>query len=148
MKMMHLIVFAIMLLSGYRTAAQEVATEVVVTQKQDSIPAYAYCEIIGSHVPTPLFSSVLIDFGQQASTFSYNKLQNAQGQKYVFNSMIEALNFMVRQDWEFVQAYSSGEDNNYTHYLLKIPVSKLNPEQLSQWNSEPKIKADNPKKRK
>lgn len=89
------------------------------------LPDYAYCEIICSHLPSYKGDGVLFDFGQKTDAMSYNWLKDAKGSKLIFNSSIEALNYMVRQGWEFVQAYTSGEENKSTHYLLRIPTSHL-----------------------
>lgn len=85
----------------------------------------AYCEIICSHLPSYKGDGVLFDFGQKTEAMSYNWLKDAKGRKLIFNSSIEALNYMVRQGWEFVQAYTSGEGNSTTHYLLRTPTSRL-----------------------
>lgn len=94
-------------------------------------PTYAYCQIVGT---TKLFSAkvtIEIDFGQERKLWSDKRMRNPEtGEVMVFNSMIDAMNFMGQQGWEFEQAYAFvvGNQNVY-HYLLKIPFEKLNTEE-------------------
>ena len=94
-------------------------------------PKFAYCEIVGT---SKLFSTkvnISIDFGQRTKFFSDNRMRDPEtGEVMEFNSMIDALNFMGRQGWEFTQAYAvtSGNQNVY-HYLLQMPFEKLDAEE-------------------
>lgn len=98
---------------------------------------YVYCEIIAPHLPTS-GNQVIFDFGQQShSLVRYNMLQDDEGRERDFNSGIEALNFMVCRGWEFVQAFTSGEKNSLTHYLLRIDPEKLSPAQHRRWFAPP-----------
>ncbi len=73
----------------------------------------------------PLLSSkmtVNIDFGQPSQLLSnkHTVIKDKDGKKIVFNSMIEALNFMTKNGYEFVQAYVLQEgENSYCHYLMR-----------------------------
>lgn len=90
---------------------------------------YLYAELIGSHLPSHKKGGVIFDFGQATAAWSYNWVTDEQGRKIRFDSMVEALNYMIRQRWEFVQAYSSGSDSEYVHYLLRIRAEDI-PESL------------------
>lgn len=89
--------------------------------KSDSTK-FTYCEIVGTG---KLFSkkvTVEIDFGQETKFFSDNRYKDpATGKPYVFNSMVDALNFMGKNKWEFVQAYTIGDaQSGYVyHFLMK-----------------------------
>lgn len=82
-----------------------------------------YCEIMGSQ--KGLFSrkvTVTIDFGQKVSFWkasSDSKIVDENGKDIVFNSMVDAMNFMGRCGWNFQQAYvvTVGDSNVY-HWLL------------------------------
>jgi len=67
--------------------------------------------------------TIEIDFGQFRSIWEDNRLKDpTTGQRIIFNSMIDALNYMGDQGWEFVQAYAfwmGGNSGNVYHYLLK-----------------------------
>lgn len=67
---------------------------------------------------------MLFDFGQKTEVLKYNYLTDAAGNRLLFNSGIEALNYMVCRGWELVQAYTSGEENSLTHYLLRIAPAR------------------------
>jgi|WetSurMetagenome_2_1015567.scaffolds.fasta_scaffold331504_1 hypothetical protein len=84
---------------------------------------FTYCELVGT---TKLLSNkitVSIDFGQSRSILSIGNSYKdpATGKPYEFNSMIDALNFMGKEGWEFVQSYSTGDEKyGYVyHFLLK-----------------------------
>jgi hypothetical protein len=98
--------------------------------KSDSTK-FTYCELVGTG---KLFSNkvtVEIDFGQSRKFFSDNRYKDpSTGKPVVFNSMIDALNFMGKNYWEFVQAYiitegSGSTSQNVYHFLLKKRTSLL-----------------------
>jgi uroporphyrinogen-III synthase len=67
--------------------------------------------------------TIQIDFGQRTKFFSAGKetiLKDEEGKALDFNSMIDALNFMSQNGFEFVNAYAItlGSQNVY-HYILK-----------------------------
>ena len=66
--------------------------------------------------------TIEIDFGQLNKLWSADdtKLIGEDGKQLEFNSMIDALNFMYKNNYEFVTAYvlTMGNQNVY-HYLLK-----------------------------
>jgi hypothetical protein len=87
-----------------------------------------YVQIVGT---SKLFSTKLtiqIDFGQRTRFFSSGKetiVKDEEGKALEFNSMIDALNFMSKNGFEFVNAYaiSIGNQNVY-HYILRNKKSK------------------------
>ena len=62
---------------------------------------------------------VTIDLGQFQSTFKDYKLQDENGKDIKFNSMVDAMNYMGKRGWKFVQAYfvTIGKQHVY-HWLL------------------------------
>lgn len=123
---------------------------------QDSVPTtqpvqqtdkYMYCQIVGT---AKLFSSkvtVEIDFGQAKGFWSDNRLRGEDGKPIVFNSMVDAMNWMGNDGWEFMQAYvvtlgsGTGSQNVY-HWLLKKNVDKLTAEEKADLLSKMKTKKD------
>ena len=81
-----------------------------------------YVQIVGT---SKLFSNKLtieIDFGQENKFFSDKdtRVKDANGKNMIFNSMIDALNFMTKNGYGFVQAYAFNVNNqNVYHYLLR-----------------------------
>lgn len=50
--------------------------------------------------------TVEIDFGDERKFFADNRLKDpATGKPRAFNSMIDAMNYMGKQGWNFEQAY-------------------------------------------
>ena len=70
---------------------------------------------------------VEIDFGQKTVFFSNKEtiIKDEQGKALEFNSMIDALNFMSKNGFEFVNSYVVTVSNqNVYHYLLKNKKNK------------------------
>jgi hypothetical protein len=82
-----------------------------------------YVEIVGTSRVLSTKLTVEIDFGQENKLFSSDKdtrIKDANGKNMIFNSMIDALNFMTTNGYEFVQAYAVTISNqNAYHYLLR-----------------------------
>lgn len=91
-----------------------------------SEPKYLYCEIVGT---ASLFSTKVkidVDYGQEVSFWSQDRrLRDDSGKSVKFNSMVDAMNYMGTQGWEFVQAYvvTIGNQNVY-HWMLKRTIVK------------------------
>lgn len=83
---------------------------------------YDYCQILGKSKFLSKKVNIIIDYGQELDWLHQYEfiIDNSTGKKAVFNSMVDALNFMSKLGWEFVNAYviTVGGQNVY-HYLLK-----------------------------
>lgn len=80
-----------------------------------------YCELQGYN--KSLFGQkiiVVVDYGQEFKAFQSQVIKGPDNKPVVFNTMIDALNFMEQNGWEYVDSYAvtSGNGNIY-HYLLK-----------------------------
>ena len=64
-----------------------------------------YCQIIAT--PRLLSNKVTIDidFGEEKSIWRDNRLKNYNGKLKTFNTVIDALNYMGRDGWIFINAY-------------------------------------------
>jgi hypothetical protein len=82
-----------------------------------------YVEIVGTSRVLSNKLSIEMDFGQENKLFSSDKdtrVKDVNGRNMIFNSMIDALNFMIKNGYEFVQAYAFAASNqNVYHYLLR-----------------------------
>ena len=90
-----------------------------------------YCQIVQGRTYRLLSTkcTVRIDFGQEtANHFSDNRLVDENGKPIVFNSMIDALNYMSKLGWDFVQAYVTTMDSSdsRTYWLLSKTVDEDN----------------------
>lgn len=90
-------------------------------------PYTTYAELLGFQ--KGLFSNKLIvtvDFGQRTSFWkkiNESKIVDETGKDIVFNSMVDAMNYMGKRGWKFVQAYVVTEgDQNVYHWLLSKEV--------------------------
>lgn len=63
---------------------------------------------------------ITVDYGQKTKIFESQLIKDANGQQKIFNSMIDALNFMEANGWEYVNntEYSVG-NSRVSHFLLK-----------------------------
>jgi len=85
-----------------------------------------YCEIVGKAVG--FFRSkveIEVDFGQEKSWFGgKNPLSDLNGKIIKFNSMIDALNHIAKDEWVFVNAYSiTNKDQNVYHYVMRKVIT-------------------------
>lgn len=97
-------------------------------------PSFVYCEIVGFQKLLTNKITIKIDFGEHMKAFADNRIVDpATGKPRVFNSMIDALNFMGKEGWEFVQAYNVPQGEvNYFHYLMKKPFADLDEAEKSE----------------
>jgi hypothetical protein len=81
-----------------------------------------YVQIVGTSKLLSNKLTIEIDFGQENKIFSAKDTQvkDTNGKLLVFNSMIDALNFMSENGYDFVSAHTItiGNQNVY-HYILK-----------------------------
>jgi len=82
-----------------------------------------YVQIVGTSRILSNKITVEIDFGQENKLFADKdtRVKDANGKNMIFNSMVDALNFMTKNGYEFVQAYAlnMGGNQNIYHYLLR-----------------------------
>ena len=82
-----------------------------------------FVQIVGTAKLLSTQLNIQIDFGQRTKLFTANKetiLRDEQGNPLVLNSMVDALNFMSQNGYDFLNAYAltMGSQNVY-HFLLK-----------------------------
>lgn len=89
-----------------------------------------YCEIVGTSKFMSNKVTVALDFGQFNKFGSDQRLRDEEGKPIVFNSMVDAMNWMGADGWQFMQAYAvtMGSTNVY-HWLLRLDLDKLTPEE-------------------
>ena len=79
-----------------------------------------YCQII---VTPRLFSNKVtidIDFGEEKSIWTDNRLKTYDGKLKKFNTVVDALNFMGKEGWVFINAYPIRiGDNVIYHFAFK-----------------------------
>ena len=90
-----------------------------------------YCEIVEQKKLNGKQVNITIDFGQKrdSSRSSSQQLVDETGEVIIFNSKIDALNYMDRLGWNFLQAYTSvhgsnGDTSSVIRWLLYKEVSE------------------------
>lgn len=102
---------------------------------QENIPTeemqFFYCELLGTQKMLSNKITVTIDFGQINKLVSDQRLRDDKGEVIVFNSMVDAMNWMGSRGWEFIQAYvvTVGNNQNVYHWLLKKSTKKMSEEE-------------------
>ncbi len=112
---------------------------------QSESESRVYCELVGS---SGMFSSkvkVTVDFGQETSFWKGDKdqqLVDSEGKDIKFNSMVDAMNFMGKNGWKFVQAYTIGDGKNgYVYRWLLYKDVKNEAEILEGFMTKEQYKA-------
>lgn len=81
-----------------------------------------YIQIVGTSKLLSTKVTINLDFGQEDKFWNAKDTQllDENGKPVILNSMIDALNFMSKNGYEFVQAYALtiGNQNIY-HYLMR-----------------------------
>ena len=82
----------------------------------------SYCELVGYN--TGAFTkklNVYVDYGQKNKLGVEVVITDANKKPILFNSMIDALNFMNKNGWEFESTYAVNDAGlgSVYHYLLK-----------------------------
>ena len=76
-----------------------------------------YCKVIGHSFSIDSPPVISIDFGQK---WIAKKFIKKSGKKILFNSIIETLNFMYNNGWEYMSSYIvSGGFGFKHHYILQ-----------------------------
>jgi hypothetical protein len=92
----------------------------------DTTKIEQYCQVIA----TPRFLSnkvtIDIDLGEEKSYWADTRLRNYDGKLKKFNTVIDALNFMGKEGWVFINAYpvKTGDVERY-HFGFRKQFSRL-----------------------
>lgn len=99
-------------------------TQVIVNEVNINDLDIKYVELVGRSKLNPTKIKVIVDYGQPFS-FRSQAIRGINGEKTAFNSMIDALNFMEANGWEFVSNYVIYSDTEVTtRYILRKKDSK------------------------
>ena len=79
-----------------------------------------YCEVVATG---KLFSNrvtITVDYGKDASFFADKRVKDENDNVIKFETLIDALNYMNSQGWEFMTAFpvTTGNGNIY-HFFLR-----------------------------
>ena len=91
---------------------------------QEPQPYKVYCDIISNSRALSNKVDVELDFGQAAGFWTGDRrLYDQNGKAIVFNSMLDAANYMARRGWVLEQAFpvvtvSSGDSNSPVYHWI------------------------------
>ena len=112
--MKKVIIISIVLLNSIVSSAQT-----------DTSKVEQYCQVIAT--PRLLSNKVTIDidFGEEKSFWKDTRLKTEAGKIKKFNTIIDAINYMGREGWIFINAFPvrMGETEIY-HFAFKKQFSK------------------------
>ena len=95
-------------------------TSLVSFSQNDTTKIEQYCEVVAT--PRLLSNKVTIDvnYGEEKSIWKDTRLKNDEGKLKKFNTVIDALNYMGKEGWIFVNAFpvTNGTTQIY-HYAFK-----------------------------
>ena len=113
------------------------------SNENENKKSYMYCEIVGMTKFMSNKVNITLDFGQFNKFGSDQRLRDEEGKPIVFNSMVDAMNWMGADGWKFMQAYAvtMGSTNVY-HWLLRLDLDTLTPEEKEAALAKFKTKAD------
>src|SRR5947209_19509206 len=87
------------------TISSDLLISFTVLVQNDTIKVEQYCQVIAT--PRLLSNKVTvdIDFGEEKSIWRDNRLKTYDGKLKKFNTIIDALNYMGKDGWIFINAY-------------------------------------------
>lgn len=85
-----------------------------------------YCMILATSKLLSTKLTIEVDFGQEWSFWKDKRsLRDENGKKIVFNSVIDALNYMSADGWKFVNAYAiTVSSQNVYHYVMRRELTE------------------------
>lgn len=99
----------------------------------DTTRVEQYCQVIAT--PGLLSNKVTIDidFGEEKSIWTDSRMCTYDGKLKKFNTIIDALNFMGKEGWTFINAYPVRNGNTEIyHYAFRKLFLKSEPEHSKQ----------------
>ena len=108
--------FTLMLLSLVSSASWSQTIPATVTDT-----SFVYCEIIGTRFVSIEKLKIRVDYGEEAGTMPDSKTKDHPTEKrQKFTSMVEAMNYLSADGWQFVQAYSESYGEwSFIHWILR-----------------------------
>jgi len=95
---------------------------------------YGYVEIIGVNKMMSTKITVVLNFGQRLPAFADSRFKDETGKPVVFNSMIDAANYLGAKGWDFQQSfYVTGGAGMAYYYIMKKPYSTMDEEERKQF---------------
>lgn len=120
MKKIFILIFGILLCTTSFAQEKE--------NTQQAKPYKVYCEIITRPQVFSTKVDVELDFGQAYNFWSGDRhLYDEEGKRIIFNSMLDAANYMARRGWELEEAFpvtsiSSGSSGSTDYHWIMFKL--------------------------
>lgn len=111
--MKKLLLLSACLLCAYLAPAQVFVNDVNINELD-----ITYCQIVGTEVPLSNKVSIAIDYGQERKMLKNQAIKGKDGKAMQFDSMIDTLNFMQKNGWDFVSTYTATLGSSEVYYFL------------------------------
>lgn len=119
---MKKLLLAFLLLGSTQSFSQVVVDDTYINDLEN----IKYVELVGRNKIGFGKIKIIVDYGQQLKLFSSQAIRSVDGTKVAFNSMIDGLNFMEANGWEYVSNYvipaRTETDENEIRYILRRKV--------------------------
>lgn len=102
---------------------QQVAAQVFVDGVNINDQNISYCQLIGINRTSLIATRVWIDYGQPkfiANSFNLQAISSEERKAIKFNSVMDALNFMIRNGWELVTSNITSSDDDPVMYVYLL----------------------------
>jgi len=108
--------FTLILVCWASSASRSQTISVTVTDT-----SFLYCEIIGIRFVSLEKLKVRVDYGEETGTLPDSKTKDHPNEKrQKFTSMVEAMNYLSSEGWQFVQAYAEPySEGSFIHWILR-----------------------------
>ncbi len=111
----------VMLLLSHFAYTQVLVNEVNINELKD----VKYIQLLATQKGFSTKIVISVDYGQPRKLFKSQRIKGLEGKNKAFNSVIDALNFMEKNGWAYVNSYVATESgSNEYHYLLKRKEEK------------------------
>ena len=89
----------------------------ITNAQTDSSKVEQYCQVIATSRLLSNKVTIDIDFGEEKSFWADTRLRSYDGKLKKFNTVIDALNFMGREGWVFINAYPVRNGNTDIYHF-------------------------------
>ena len=83
----------------------------------DTTKIEQYCQVIVTPKPFSNKVTIDIDFGEEKPFWTDNRLRSYDGNLKKFNTVVDALNFMGKEGWVFINAYPINNGNQEIYHF-------------------------------
>jgi hypothetical protein len=98
---------------------------------QDADKVEQYCEVVATGRLLSNKVTIDIDYGEERSIWKDHRLKEEDGKVKKFNTLVDALNYLGKNDWKLVNAFPVATANTpmVYHYVFKKEFLKSETEE-------------------